>query len=108
METPPPVLFLLGASHHTAALAVREKLALDETRAATLATRLQAIPDLREFTLLNTCNRVEVYGVAPAASVERATARARAPARYGWTARARPRSQVRNCRRRSMHCRSQR
>src|SRR4051812_15571863 len=64
MESSPPVLFLLGASHHTAPLAVREKLALDEARAATLATRLQATPGVREFALLNTCNRVEVYGVA--------------------------------------------
>jgi len=58
------VLFLLGASHRTAPLAVREKLALDESRAATLATRLRATPGVREFTLLNTCNRVEIYGVA--------------------------------------------
>jgi glutamyl-tRNA reductase len=64
METPSPVLFLLGASHHTAPLAVREKLALDDARVAALAVRLRAIAGLREFALLNTCNRVEVYGVA--------------------------------------------
>ncbi len=64
MEPNAPVLFLLGASHHTAPLAVREKLALDETRIAALAGKLQALPGVREFTLLNTCNRVEVYGVA--------------------------------------------
>jgi glutamyl-tRNA reductase len=64
METHPAVLFLLGASHHTAPLAVREILALDEARAAALAARLQQIPGIRELTLLNTCNRVEVYGVA--------------------------------------------
>ncbi|WP_438479045.1 glutamyl-tRNA reductase [Oleiharenicola lentus] len=59
-----PALFLLGASHHTAPLAVREKLALDAAKAATLATRLQATPGVKEFALLNTCNRVEIYGVA--------------------------------------------
>jgi glutamyl-tRNA reductase len=64
METHHAVLFLLGASHHTAPLAVREKLALDDARAATLAARLQQTPGIREFTLLNTCNRVEIYGVA--------------------------------------------
>jgi glutamyl-tRNA reductase len=64
MEPHPSVLFLLGASHHTAPLAVREKLALDETRAAALAVRLQQTPGISEFTLLNTCNRVEIYGVA--------------------------------------------
>lgn len=64
MDSTPSVLFLLGASHHTAPLAVREKLVLDETRADALATRLQATPGVREFALLNTCNRVEIYGVA--------------------------------------------
>src|SRR3954469_15202785 len=63
MEPTAPVLFLLGASHQTAPLAVREKLALDEVRAATLAARLRALPGVKEFTLLNTCNRVEIYGV---------------------------------------------
>ncbi len=64
METHPSVLFLLGASHHTAPLAVREKLALDDARAAALAARLQQTAGIREFALLNTCNRVELYGVA--------------------------------------------
>ena len=64
METSTPVLFLLGASHHTAPMAVREKLALDDTRAAALAARLRAHTGVREFALLNTCNRVELYGVA--------------------------------------------
>lgn len=64
METHPSVLFLLGASHHTAPLAVREKLALDNARAADLAARLQQTPGVREFAMINTCNRVELYGVA--------------------------------------------
>ena len=64
MEPPSSVLFLLGASHHTAPLAVREKLALDDARAAALAARLQQTPGVGEFALLNTCNRVEIYGVA--------------------------------------------
>jgi len=64
MEPTQSVLFLLGASHHTAPIAVREKLALDETRAAALAARLQQTPGVGEFALLNTCNRVEIYGVS--------------------------------------------
>ena len=64
MEPHPSVLFLLGASHHTAPLAVRERLALDDARAAALAARLQQTPGVGEFALLNTCNRVEIYGVA--------------------------------------------
>lgn len=61
------MLFLLGASHHTAPLAVREKISLDDTRAAELAARLRQTPGVQEFTLLNTCNRVEIYGVARSA-----------------------------------------
>lgn len=62
-------LFVVGATHHTAALAVREKLTLDEAGAATLAGRLRAIPGLREFALLHTCNRCEIYGVGAEAAV---------------------------------------
>ncbi|HWA26215.1 MAG TPA: glutamyl-tRNA reductase [Lacunisphaera sp.] len=64
MEPNQPVLFLLGASHHTAPLAVREKLSLDETRAGALAAKLQQTSGISEFALLNTCNRMELYGVA--------------------------------------------
>jgi len=64
MEPIPPTLFLLGASHHTAPLAVREKLALDDARAAALAEKLRQTPGVGEFALLNTCNRVEIYGVS--------------------------------------------
>jgi glutamyl-tRNA reductase len=63
MEPTPSTLFLLGASHHTAPIGVREKLALDEARAAALAARLRQTPGVGEFALLNTCNRVEIYGV---------------------------------------------
>lgn len=64
MEPTPSHLFLLGASHHTAPLAVREKLALDQNRAVELAARLQQTPGVSEFAMINTCNRVEIYGVA--------------------------------------------
>jgi glutamyl-tRNA reductase len=64
MESSTPQLFFLGASHQTAPLALREKLALDDARAAALAAKLQAVPGVREFAFVNTCNRVELYGVA--------------------------------------------
>lgn len=67
MDHEAPVLVLLGASHHTAPLAVREKLAIDPTRAAALADKLRTTPGVREFALLNTCNRVELYSVASGA-----------------------------------------
>jgi glutamyl-tRNA reductase len=58
-----PGFFLLGASHHRAPLAVREKLALDEDSIAALHAEL-ASAGVRELTVLSTCNRVEFYGVA--------------------------------------------
>jgi glutamyl-tRNA reductase len=60
---PGPLLFHLGASHHTAPLAVREKLALPPERSAALRARLGPA-GLPELAVLNTCNRVELYGVA--------------------------------------------
>jgi len=69
METTTPVLFFLGATHHTAPLAIREKLALDDNRTAALAAKLQAAPGVKEFAFVNTCNRVELYGVGHAGAV---------------------------------------
>ncbi|MDD2763605.1 MAG: glutamyl-tRNA reductase [Opitutaceae bacterium] len=59
-----PTLFLLGASHHTAPLELREKLALAGGKLDALQRALQSVAGLGEFTVLNTCNRVEIYGVA--------------------------------------------
>ncbi|MFA5058789.1 MAG: glutamyl-tRNA reductase, partial [Opitutaceae bacterium] len=59
-----PTLFLLGASHHTAPLELREKLALAGGKLDALQGELKAVGGLSEFTVLNTCNRVEIYGVA--------------------------------------------
>lgn len=56
-------LFVLGATHHRAPLAVREKLALGAENAAALQAELVGLPGLREFAVLSTCNRIEFYGV---------------------------------------------
>jgi len=56
--------FLIGATHHTAPLAVRERLALDPAGEAALGAELAGLGDLREFAVLSTCNRVEFYCVA--------------------------------------------
>lgn len=67
--------FVIGATHHQAPLAVREKLALGENFEP-LQADLAALSGLREFAVLNTCNRIEFYGVAEtaeaAAGVQRA------------------------------------
>ncbi|ATC65223.1 glutamyl-tRNA reductase [Nibricoccus aquaticus] len=65
-QSTPAALFLLGASHHTAPLELREKLALTPDKLAAFQQKLAALPGLREFTVLNTCNRVEFYGIASA------------------------------------------
>lgn len=62
-----PVLFLLGASHHTTPLELREKLALGAERLPAFHQAAAALPGMRELAVLNTCNRVEFYGIADSA-----------------------------------------
>jgi glutamyl-tRNA reductase len=56
-----PFLFMLGATHHNAPLEVRERLAVASE--ADLRADLAPVVGLREIAVLNTCNRVEFYGV---------------------------------------------
>lgn len=56
--------FVIGASHHTAPLSVRERLSLSAEKAVELNAQLKQMKGLQEFTLLSTCNRIEFYGVA--------------------------------------------
>ncbi|MBT5902270.1 MAG: glutamyl-tRNA reductase [Opitutaceae bacterium] len=57
-------LFVVGATHHTAPLEWREKLALNPTALPKLEQKLGDLTGLQEYAILNTCNRVEFYGVA--------------------------------------------
>jgi glutamyl-tRNA reductase len=57
-------LFVIGATHHRTPLEVRERLALADEAIDALRAELARIAGLREFAVLNTCNRVEFYGVA--------------------------------------------
>ncbi len=61
--------FVIGTTHHRAPLAVREKLSLTDATMAAMRHELARLPGLKEFAVLNTCNRVEFYGVASAADV---------------------------------------
>src|SRR3954466_12626868 len=58
--------FVIGANNHGAPPPLREKLALSAEGAAALHAEFAALAGLREFAVLNTCNRVEFYGVASA------------------------------------------
>jgi glutamyl-tRNA reductase len=67
--------FVIGATHRTAPLAVREQLALATKSPAELHAELAAVPNVSEFTVISTCNRLEFYGVAAGgAAVERVEA----------------------------------
>lgn len=63
---------LLGASHKTAALAVREKLAVDPARIGEFYAGLRAVPGVQEAVLLSTCNRLEVYALLTPSAQETA------------------------------------
>jgi glutamyl-tRNA reductase len=66
-------LLVLGVSHHTASLALREQLALTEGRAAGVLNALVSEGPISEAVALSTCNRTELYLVATD-SVEAETA----------------------------------
>ena len=57
-------ILVVGLSHKTAPVEVREKLAVPESRLDEALARLRAYPGIQEALLLSTCNRVEVYVVA--------------------------------------------
>jgi glutamyl-tRNA reductase len=54
-------LLALGASHKTAAVAVRERIALTEAAAERLMRELVAEAPIQEAVVLSTCNRTELY-----------------------------------------------
>jgi glutamyl-tRNA reductase len=58
------VIVIVGLSHETAPLAVREALAFPKERLADALARLRRETPLGEAMILSTCNRVEVYGRA--------------------------------------------
>jgi glutamyl-tRNA reductase len=54
-------LIVLGISHKTAPVALRERLAFTETEAAEFAVQATATAEVREAVVVSTCNRTEVY-----------------------------------------------
>jgi glutamyl-tRNA reductase len=57
-------LLALGISHKTAPLALRERLALPEGRAAAILAELHTHASIHEVVAVSTCNRTELYLVA--------------------------------------------
>jgi glutamyl-tRNA reductase len=56
------VIVLVGLSHRTSPLPVRESLAFAQDRLAEALQRMRQEADVAEAMILSTCNRVELYG----------------------------------------------
>jgi glutamyl-tRNA reductase len=56
-------LIVAGVSHHTAPLALRERLVVSPAETDAAAQRILDATGAREVVLLSTCNRTEVYAV---------------------------------------------
>jgi glutamyl-tRNA reductase len=54
---------VLGVSHRTAPLPLREKLTVPPEQMDATLVELKTLPGVREIALLSTCNRVEIYAV---------------------------------------------
>src|SRR5205814_6277458 len=58
-------IFVAGLSYKTATVEVREQVAVSPSKLWCAGCRLKIAAGLSEVVLLSTCNRVEIYGVAP-------------------------------------------
>jgi len=56
-------LLIVGINHHTAPIALREKIAFTSSQLAHALTALKARAGLQELAILSTCNRTEIYAV---------------------------------------------
>ncbi|MDC0742453.1 glutamyl-tRNA reductase [Polyangium mundeleinium] len=70
------MIVVVGLSHKTAPIAVRERLAVQRDALPALYERLLADRSIGEAVVLSTCNRVEVYAAPPRGGSLEATSRA--------------------------------
>ena len=63
-------LFVLGSTHHEAPLAIREDMALAPGQVSALQQELHSLETIQESLVVNTCNRLEVYGLADTLDIE--------------------------------------
>ena len=75
-------LFVLGLSHKTAPIDLRERLAVPEKDLPRALDALGEVSELAERMLVTTCNRAEVYGVAEESLEESVAAVTGCLARY--------------------------
>lgn len=57
-------ILVVGLSHKTASVEIREKLSIQEARIEAALEQLRALPHIEEAAILSTCNRLEIYIVA--------------------------------------------
>ncbi len=57
-------ILVVGLSHKTAPVEIREKLSMPETRIEGAMQQLRSLPHIEEAAVLSTCNRLEIYVVA--------------------------------------------
>jgi glutamyl-tRNA reductase len=57
-------IVVVGLSHKTASVEVREKLSIPEDQIEEAIALLKSYPHIQEITIISTCNRLEIYGVA--------------------------------------------
>lgn len=62
------MLFAFGVNHRTASIEAREKMYVREDETASLLAKLKET--LSECVVVSTCNRTEIYGVHPSATVD--------------------------------------
>ena len=67
-------LIVVGISHKTAPVELRERVALDADGREALSRRLVSSADVSEAVVLSTCNRTEVYAAVEEATLDAAAA----------------------------------
>ncbi len=68
-STPNPVIFTLGINHHSAPLAIRERVAFGADKLPHALADLTGDRPVREAAILSTCNRTEIYCAAESPEV---------------------------------------
>ncbi len=56
-------IVVVGLSHKTASVEIREKLSISETQIESAYAHLTELPQIQETAIISTCNRLEIYAV---------------------------------------------
>ena len=69
LPQPSPVIFTLGINHHSAPLAIRERVAFGADKLRHALADLMRNRPVKEVAILSTCNRTEIYCAAESPDV---------------------------------------